>query len=280
MEEEVCGIDSLGDEVVGWFITCGVVLSFIPQIVTLVQRKTPDGLSVVSWTFNYVSNFATFLNILILQWRQMMCCKHLPPSQCTAKLLPQIQLFGPWMSTLVIFILLAVYTRGYTKPKFEFDENESLVGRVIERFFEDYSYSGPLFFLAMLLTILSTIIGISMVLILGPASPHIQRYGDSFGIIAVVMLFVQYIPQIYTTHKHRESGSLSIVSLLIQAPGALVVVYFQAVISHSKWTTWAPYFCSALQQLFLVCLCLYYHVKDKHKKKNENMPLLGETQIN
>jgi len=62
-----CGIGSVGDEVIGWILSIGVILSFIPQIVTLVQRRSPDGLSVVSWTFNYVSNFSTFLNVVLLQ---------------------------------------------------------------------------------------------------------------------------------------------------------------------------------------------------------------------
>jgi len=134
----------------------------------------------------------------------MMCCRHLTAHHCMAKLLPQIQLFGPWISTFVIFVLLVVFTRGSPKPKFDFGEDVSAVGKAIEMFFEDYSFSGWLFMIAMILTLLSSITGISLVYFLSPSSPHVQLYGDSFGIIAVVLLFIQYIPQIYTTHKHRE----------------------------------------------------------------------------
>jgi len=67
--------DSVGDEVIGWILTIGSFISFIPQMHSLVARKSTDGLSGVSWTMNYISNFGTFLNAFLLRWHMTMCCK-------------------------------------------------------------------------------------------------------------------------------------------------------------------------------------------------------------
>lgn len=46
--------------------------------------------------------------------------------------------------------------------------------------------------------------------------------------------------------------------LLIQMPGAVMVVYFQGIVNHGDWTTWVPYVAQAIQQLILMILYFWF----------------------
>lgn len=52
--------------------------------------------------------------------------------------------------------------------------------------------------------------------------------------------------------------------LLIQMPGALLVMYFQAVMNTADVTTWAPYGFQFLQQLVLVVMCFIFKFTNKN----------------
>jgi len=109
-----------------------------------------------------------------------------------------------------------------------------------------------------------------------------QTWAFVLGIIAAVVTVPQWAPQIYKTWKMKSRGSLSVVMLIIQFPGSLLVTYFQAFLFSTSISTWLPYFFSAIQQGMLLALCLWFMFKDwragKHsdKEKQESQSLLGD----
>jgi uncharacterized protein with PQ loop repeat len=88
-------------------------------------------------------------------------------------------------------------------------------------------------------------------------------YGKVIGIISAIVVVVQWSPQLYTTWKEGEAGSLSIPMLLIQLPGSLSTVYFQAFLDRGDVTTWGPYMVTAIQQSILIVMCLVFWCKRK-----------------
>lgn len=78
------------------------------------------------------------------------------------------------------------------------------------------------------------------------------------GFFAMAVVLFQYAPQIYKTWDSRSIGSLSILSMCIQTPGALLLVYMQYIQPNSDYTTWLPTLIAAILQGFLLLLCLYY----------------------
>ena len=87
------------------------------------------------------------------------------------------------------------------------------------------------------------------------------------GYFACTVALFQYLPQIYKTWRTQSIGSLSIVSMCIQTPGALLIVYTQIQQPHSDYTTWLPTFAAAVLQGILLMMCLflqYYCPRSSH----------------
>jgi len=51
--------------------------------------------------------------------------------------------------------------------------------------------------------------------------------------------------------------------LMIQIPGALLVIIFQGLLNHADITTWGPYLISGIQQMILVVMCIIFRQKTK-----------------
>lgn len=88
----------------------------------------------------------------------------------------------------------------------------------------------------------------------------VHAYADALGIAASVLVAIVWLPQIYTTLRERSPGSLSIEMLLLQAPGSVLVVIFQAVLANPPlpWSTWLPYIITSLEQFLLIGLWLFF----------------------
>ncbi len=54
--------------------------------------------------------------------------------------------------------------------------------------------------------------------------------------------------------------------LIIQAPGAILVIYFQAILNKEDFTTWSPYVVTLIEQVILIVQCLYYKRLNKQEK--------------
>lgn len=90
-------------------------------------------------------------------------------------------------------------------------------------------------------------------------------FGSAYGIISTVATIIMWLPQIILTYRKRDPGSLSLLMLLLQFPGGVAAVYFQAIMEQESFTTWSPYLASALEQLILIILIVYYKFKRSHK---------------
>lgn len=276
VNDSICPVDnSVSDQVLGWIITIGTAASFIPQMHSLVARKSTDGLSGVSWTMNYISNFGTALNVFLLRWHITMCCSQLDAHDCVSNLLPVLQLVVPCICVYIIYLLLAKYCVS-TRPSNEdvplLDNQRSRIDRLVDLLFVNNAFVIPLLVVSTIVTALSVGISVLLIYLYGDQSKIVTSFAQAWGIIALVLLVIQYIPQIYTTHVKKEAGSLSVATLLVQAPGALAVVYFQAIMNHGDWTTWSPYLCTAIQQSILIVQCVVYYCQKRQKATTQQEP--------
>ena len=80
---------------------------------------------------------------------------------------------------------------------------------------------------------------------------------------------VQYFPQIVATFKYKTAGSVSLVTLAIQAPGNLAVVIYQ-LLAGSSLPTWLPFLSSFVQQTILIIEILVFDcIKKKENQRDE-----------
>ena len=58
--------------------------------------------------------------------------------------------------------------------------------------------------------------------------------------------------------------------LLLQAPGALLVMYFLAILNQQDFTTWGPYLVTFIEQLVLIVQCIFYIIKERREKSQNH----------
>jgi uncharacterized protein with PQ loop repeat len=95
----------------------------------------------------------------------------------------------------------------------------------------------------------------------GFGSLALSRFGQLSGIVSSAISFVQYLPQFITVWKLKDNGSLSIVTLAIQAPGGTLSSLSMIIGQRENWSTWISLAVSALQQWLLLALCLWYKLR-------------------
>eukprot|EP01129_Flabellula_baltica_P002475 TRINITY_DN12290_c0_g1_i1.p3 TRINITY_DN12290_c0_g1~~TRINITY_DN12290_c0_g1_i1.p3 ORF type:complete len:105 (+),score=5.97 TRINITY_DN12290_c0_g1_i1:526-840(+) len=87
------------------------------------------------------------------------------------------------------------------------------------------------------------------------------------GYVSTACIVLQWSPQIWVTFKNKSPGSLSLPMLLIQAPASFLVIYYQAVIHQTPFSTWAPFLIRGLQQFILIALIIIFMIMDCNKKR-------------
>lgn len=256
------------NQVTGWLLTVGTFGSFVPQMWSLLVEKNLDGLAALSWALNYLSNMNTLINAFILQFVYIQCCHELSTLKCIGNLVPLLQLAMPAISTFIIFMLTSMYANRLTEPQkireqeLQANKRKSLAS-YFEFVFESNSFVRPLFIVSLFITFGCVVAGVLLMVFLGVTARATVLYADVVGIMAVLFLMVMYVPQLYTTFKVKHTGTLSVLTLMIQCPGSLAVVYFDFFQNHMSWTTWAPYLVSAVQQFVLIIMCFYYKKNTK-----------------
>lgn len=95
-------------------------------------------------------------------------------------------------------------------------------------------------------------------------------WGRVLGILSAIFVIVQQVPQIITTWKMKSGGSLSLGMLMIQFPGNLGIIGFQAGMNGADITTWGPYLVSAIQNLVLIVMLFFFMYRDRVLRQNLN----------
>ncbi|KAI0923039.1 hypothetical protein AcV5_009867 [Taiwanofungus camphoratus] len=98
----------------------------------------------------------------------------------------------------------------------------------------------------------------------GPDSPHEQRvhaWATFLGVTSALLAALQYAPQLVHTAKLRLVGALSVPMMLIQSPGAVVMVLSIALRPGTNWTTWLPYAVAGVMQGSLLIMCLFWRAR-------------------
>ncbi|EFA80167.1 hypothetical protein PPL_06989 [Heterostelium album PN500] len=147
----------------------------------------------------------------------------------------------------------------------------------IERFFIRMDwYSQPFFWGTNIATVIFFGIGVALCYSYGSKSNELSGYAFAMGVMAAILVFFQWLPQIYTTWISDEIGSLSLVSLCIQVPGALGNKKEEScdfkekiILTNRSHNSRFPYLATAVQEIVLIVICAYYLIRDRKKRKAE-----------
>jgi hypothetical protein len=230
---------------------------------------------------------------------QLVCCNQVSAGRCQELLLPVYQIGSPVFQLLIVYVLFLVFHPSRSRSA---DEHhvKAIVQDSIEILHEaqpsppttrfarlwdwlnrhEFALSllGFITYILVALIVFSAI-GLYIDLVDGDNSSQAIFYARVMAFLAVALNIAQWAPQIWVTARNRHVGSLSIIMLALQTPGGLLIVFYNAFIDPSDWSTWLPFIFSASMQFILLVMCIAFTYRDWKKRKavegvTETAPLL------
>lgn len=278
----------------GAVLAIGVFLSYLPQQIKLVVRRSSAGLSSQMLLFSGIQNTCSAINIVLVTLPDLACCPVVSFGFCQELMLGVYQIGSPSVQTLLVFVLLLVFHPSWRREPegaavvvnqpneggSDDDVPEVLVARApvrrggvlgaLDRLLDavggaDASLRFAAWAFASyvaLFVVLCSCLAAGLVVRFGARSDAVTAFSETLGLVAAVFTIAQWLPQIVTTWRSGHVGSLSMTMLALQAPGGLFVFVFNAFIQPSPWSTWLPLLFSSVQQFFLLALCIVYTLRD------------------
>lgn len=102
--------------------------------------------------------------------------------------------------------------------------------------------------------------------------PHrTQSWADTLGTFAGILAMIQYLPQIYFTWQMGDVKSLSIITLLIQVPGAFLFAFSLWLrVGWEGWSTWLVYIVTGILQAVVLGLAITYFFRARRQRMAED----------
>ena len=112
------------------------------------------------------------------------------------------------------------------------------------------------------------VVAVANLVIVAKAPDRLQSYANTLGVMATVLAFIQYFPQIYTTWRLKTVASLSIPMMCIQTPGGyLWAASLAARLGWEGWSTWAVYMAAATLQGCLLIMAVVFELRIRRRKQ-------------
>lgn len=232
-------------------LVVGILLSYVPQHVKILGRRSSEGLSPWWVLLGGLSSIAAIGNIMTLPTsrQDMACCKELDPGQCAAALLGVTQIGVQWTSFMFIVLLYLVFFPSTVEGAENMESSTASLTRTNPAKRRDPLIVGAAIFISVF------VVGLVSVILVFTYPKHTQTWADILGTISGVLAAIQYLPQIYYTYRLRDLKSLSVVTLLVQAPGAFLFALSLGLrVGWEGWSTWAVYCVTGLLQIVLLLL--------------------------
>lgn len=100
------------------------------------------------------------------------------------------------------------------------------------------------------------------------APSHVRIWANFLGLLGTLLAAIQYFPQILTTWKLQEPGSLSVPMMCIQTPGSFVFAASLAVrLGPGGWSAWGLFIFTGCLQGCLLVMSLWFLWRDRKAAK-------------
>jgi len=247
-------------------LCCGLIISYAPQHYRIISNGTSLGLSPWFLLLGSTSTAAGLFNMITLQWRIVRCCPVLPFGTCMEISAGILQVGLQWLLFTVIFVLYMIYYPPELKYEIEDTPAPSKRGRHRDE------WQASIILAWIIAVHLVIIFGVTIYLLadtplLPPPSeslPHrISSWAAFLGISSAILSAIQYAPQLFHTYNIGLVGALSIPMMLIQTPGAILMVLSIALRPGTNWTSWITFVVAGVMQGSLLVMCLAWKVRQR-----------------
>ncbi|KAK3716170.1 hypothetical protein LTR37_006615 [Vermiconidia calcicola] len=250
------------------FILVGILVSYLPQHIKIITRRSSEGLSPWWVLLGGLSSIAAIGNILVLPQSRadIGCCKVVNGGECAAALLGIAQIGLQWACFMFIVLLFLTFFPTHRDMS---ASTPSLTSTSPPPKRRDALAVTTAILASLLATFLTSL---AIIASSPPKSTLPQTWADILGTIAGTLAAIQYIPQIYFTWKLKGLGSLSIVTMVIQVPGAFLFAFSLGLrVGWEGWSTWLVYIVTGILQGILLGMGITYFLAARARAKGGRM---------
>jgi len=236
-------------------ILVGMILSYMPQHIRIVMRRSSAGISPFFILLGAVSMSCSLANILSLPGSRSdaACCRVIDGSACLGALLGIAQIAVQWGSFfLVMFLFLAFFPR--TEEPVLSEEPEPAAECATQYY---KAVAIVTFCIAHFLVVAGVTLGL-----LAHAPHRLEGWAEALGVVGAVLTAFQYLPQIATTWRLQRALSLSIPMMCIQTPGSFLFAASLAMrLGAAGWSSWGIYVVTGCLQGTLLVMTTVFELR-------------------
>eukprot|EP01062_Namystynia_karyoxenos_P078835 TRINITY_DN8182_c0_g1_i1.p1 TRINITY_DN8182_c0_g1~~TRINITY_DN8182_c0_g1_i1.p1 ORF type:complete len:376 (+),score=142.26 TRINITY_DN8182_c0_g1_i1:101-1129(+) len=272
------------NDIVMSLLGIGTFVSFVPMWFAIGLAGSSRGVSVTAMLLLNVTNYMSTLGVTLQNWQRLLCCPQWNAEHCARSLIPVVLVAANVLGCLPILALCVVYFEPDPelagRDSAASGERRSVVSRgsrastaVSKSTFaapQQVANSGGLSmqvttkggaaacFVAQLL-LMAVTCGIAALLLhkYGVKGDPVSTYADASNILAGVTQALSWVPQIGHTYRTRDIGNLSVVTVLLQAPGAAIVAV-SLISDGQELTSVVQYVVTFICMTVLLFECLYF----------------------
>ncbi|ODQ63551.1 PQ loop repeat protein [Nadsonia fulvescens var. elongata DSM 6958] len=251
-------------------LALGIFISYLPQHIRIVRRKTSEGISPLFILLGVLSGTSAFFNVLLLSRSVIGCCSSISFGNCLAATLGVTQVGVQAVMMGMILILCVIFTRNQE------DAN-------------GYHHIQIVSYVCATHLVLTSLVSMAIIHYM---PQYINSWATILGVSAAILTSFQFFPQIITTYKLKHVGSLSMPMMFMQTPGGFAWAASLAAREGTNWSSWITYFTAAFMQGILLVMAVYFEYKNKdlalvleediippfshsHASRSEETPLLN-----
>jgi len=248
----------------------GITVSYLPQHFRIIKKKTSEGFSPYFLLLGSTSSAAGMMNMFVMQWEIMKCCKTVSAGLCLESVGGIIMVGIQWFMFAVILVLYMIYFPQHLKyvEAVDDDENTGRVGPIKEKKVKTETWhlsiivSWIVFLHLLFITVTTFILLGSQEASPEPGMPRqLSRWATFLGVSSAGLAVCQYAPQLVHTYKMGLVGALSIPMMMLQTPGTVFMVISIMLRPGTNWTSWITFATTCVMQGSLLCMCIIFRIR-------------------
>lgn len=221
--------------VLGIGLSLGSVIAYIPQFHLIIKNRSVKGISEPTLLIMNIGLMCLTLNSLIVNWRYFV----------TNDLLK----FIPFFQILISWIMVLIYYMIYITYKFRDREKRFMSG---------------LYYIITYLLFGIFVFALTLGEKYNGDPNFFPIFAEVMGYTSAVANGIVWIPQIISLYRAKHTQNLSFGMFIMQTPGNLIIILFQAVIYKQPVSTWITYLFTLIEQTIILIMMIYYWRKNKN----------------
>ncbi|KAJ1999201.1 hypothetical protein GGI04_004670 [Coemansia thaxteri] len=260
-------VPSAQNAVLTALLCAGTFLSYLPQHIKILRRRSSDGISPYFILLGAVGAGSNITNIILLQFIALQCCTVQTYGECAASVLGILQVVIQGTMFYVTFVLYLAFFPAQSKYEGAAGgETRPLLGAGT-RVRASEEWRTALWVAGGVAAHGAACVGMSVLLVAGagPYAAPTRTWASLLGLFSLCLTCLQFFPQIVKTWRAGHVGALSIPMMLMQTPGGFVFAYSIAIRPGVNWSSWISTFVAASLQCVLLAICLTFDARARRQ---------------